>query len=372
MLNTSIGHHTLSVFKELTHYEIKLLWKDIIAYSEAEGRIKIFPCDKVKNVFLITYTDYKGIGWKIRFCNKYPYYRGYYIEAVINPKHLLGISNNISVASENDIDEMIYLFNREAQGISPIIGELSSFSLKRIDYCINFDLQELGINCSDEQMIKLIKRANIPNHFKERTKYCIESHRQKSDDISFYLTNPSVVVNIYCKTKQLERKQPKTKQLVGKQPNSPDMDKASDVIRFEVQFKSKKIYPITRLLRESVGFDGIIHTMLSDDVAEKNICKYFAKVIMGGDYYTLSEAKRVIKSYKFRADKEARLINDLRFVNSCRGIYKAKCKLQKKRLISFNKSLTELTGIGINPVTIPQKFGVKYIHGLLRRFNEMM
>jgi len=55
-----------------------------------------------------------------------------------------------------------------------------------VDFCVNFDLKKLGIPCTPDRMMWLIKRGDYPSHFKEWEYYCKKSHRKRTGKYSFY------------------------------------------------------------------------------------------------------------------------------------------------------------------------------------------
>jgi hypothetical protein len=114
----------------------------------------------------------------------------------------------ITAATYADMHKAIEIFNLEKEKFSHRLGYFSNYKLSRIDYCINFCLSELGIPCTPEQMMILIKRGHIPTHFEERVEYSKVSHRWKSDKDSFRLESKSLVVNCYNKNSQLLKMYP--------------------------------------------------------------------------------------------------------------------------------------------------------------------
>ena len=79
----------------------------------------------------------------------------------------------------------------------------------------------------------------------------------------------------------------------------------------------------------------------------------------------IQSAISLIKSENFNAQKENRLIKALYSVDRWHGVAKAKEQYKDYDLAAFKQTLKELSNLGINPVTIPQKWGVKRIWNLL-------
>ncbi|WRS27315.1 hypothetical protein U6B65_13435 [Oscillospiraceae bacterium MB08-C2-2] len=283
------------------------------------------------------------------------------IKVTINPKLLAGITDYITAANESYLNVVEKNFNLEAGKISPILKDFTSYFLNRIDFCVNFELRELDINCAVDLIMKLIQKADIPNHFEEWTEYHKTSKRQKPCENSFYLKNACVNINCYGKYSQLQKKY----------PDNPSLKDAVAVIRFEVQIKYLKIYSVSQAMKspDMSGFN-LIHALLSDEFSQEMVTQYYYKTIRRGDYYTLKTAREKVKRFNFNVNKNDRLIEALELVNACRGIPKAQETLQGKELEDFRRSLKDLETIGINPVTIPQNWKIQHIPNLLDTYIE--
>lgn len=391
MKNSSIGYHTTSMFMKLTTKEIAELYKDFENFAKETKELGIRPIrtngasPNADEFIKKLYSDFpkydrmdyksknKGIRWDMRRRKNSPAFikaklvgedKPCSIKAKINPKVLTGETDSLSAATENCIKNVENIFNTEAERISPLLGKLEKYKYTRIDFCFNADTQELNIGCTPEQMMNLLKRANIPIGFTEWTVYDKTSHRMKSEEYSFYLMNNSVVINCYWKYKQLEHKH----------PNIPLLKDARYLIRFEVQCKYPKVYVMSRNIKNKSGCSNsdMINEMVSDDICHSVIQKYFHKIVRGGDYYTLNGAKRIVESHHFRWDKESRLIRTLELVSDYRSIFKAKATLAGDKLDEFKRSLTDLDAISVNPVTIPRDWGIAYIPNLLDAYYNKL
>lgn len=97
---------------------------------------------------------------------------------------------------------------------------------------------------------------------------------------------------------------------------------------------------------------------------------YYKKIIGRGNWYTLQEATRKIRSHHFNRQKEERLLKALKLVNDCRSVAKAKAAHQGSDLDAFKRTLGDLASLGINPVTIPREWGIKHIPNLLYAYFD--
>ena len=386
MLKSSLGFHTFTITKSITLKEAQTLYTDFYKYKSVNIIPEKVPAapegaddftksiyDRPPRYYTIVYPNKgKGIKWRLRFSHSSPKYFNYdqdddrpcSVQAIINPKLLIGIKDYITAANITCMEEAATIFNCEAKRISPILGWCRDYKFTRVDYCVNFDIKELDIKCSPEMMMALINRSDIPPHYELRTDYSKTAHRNVAPKYSFYLDSKSVTINIYWKWYQLQKNF----------PNCPDKDNSLSVIRFEVQYKYPKIYNLSHVkVNEFCNFmESYKRYLLSDETAEDVISSYFNKVIHRGDYYTLKSAQNIIERQGFNCNKERRLIATLTLINRCRSIAKTKDRLFKKDMAIFRRSLLDIDQLGINPVTIPKEWGIKYIPNLFRTYQELV
>ena len=327
--------------------------------------------NKYGNLVIKFYKGDKGIEWLIRFnvWHEKLMTSVNYVEVKINPKILVGIYDYITAANIDDMDDAIINFNRVSNDISSELRTFDNFIFKRIDYCLNFSLNELIPGYSLDLIMKLIRRGDIPPHYEEWMKYDEIAHREKSRSSSFYLICDSVNINCYSKyMKFVEQNEENIKH--GRPPiPQQTMDKARDIIRFEVQCKYPKVYAQYR----RIGIRSILnkyYDLLGYQTCLKHIDHYFNVTIGAGDWFSLSEAQRIIRGYRFHKQKTERLVNLLQEVSQCRSLAKAKAQHQGTDLAAFKRTVKDLADIGINPVTIPREWGIKHIPNLLHTFYD--
>ena len=375
---TSLGFHTLELGRTLTKREAR---EHYHLFKNHPELFIIPPKDENRNTssknrwlntspkyYNIEYRHTRGIRWVLKFDNKSSHTNGRNrfeedrpcsIRAIINPKIITGIIDYVTAADESYLDKMITRFNEEARNISPSLRTFESYYLNRVDYCINFDLEELGIGCTPEKMMKLLKRANIPSTLDEWGEYKGNCHKRLSGK-NLYLKNNSITVNCYGKGDELEEKY----------PNCPNIEAAKNVVRYEIQCGYPKIYAIAKSIRSDGNPHNAIRELLSNSVAEDVIRSYYKRTIGMNDYYTLEHARRIVANSNFQLKKCYRLIEALELVSSCRGISKAMDTLKEKELEDFKRSLRELADIRINPVTIPRDWKIEHIPNLLTRYYD--
>ena len=359
-----LGFHTFSVLRTELSYLASNLIKDAKMFRDKTNEIDIITDKKHPDVYWIVYNDRRGIYWRIWSSHTWGTFDISCIEATINPKVFAGIKDFVSAATLDDLKTIEERFNYESNRLSEIIGDFSKFNLNRGDYCVNFDLERLNHPCSVKQQMILFNRGDIPIHYERYKEYDKKvSHRFISPKESFYLKSKSVNLNTYGRYAHL----------FNNDPNNPCLEASKNIIRFEVQCKSRKLYPMKRLLKEKTDSSiELINEMFSDEYCRDIVDGYYKRVIMRGDYYTLKRARRLIQDHGFRLSKETRLLFALELVNECRSIAVAKSTLEGKALDEFRQSLRELTSEGINPVTIPREWSIPHIPNLLNSYYEMI
>lgn len=386
MKNTSLGFHTFSFFQRAKENDFFPLTSDFIICANNNSDMKRFPIKNKKGHQIgweYAYKSNKGIRWLLL---SFEVNNGITIQGVmviINPKAL--IEGNYIVASQaDDLKKVEELYNNEAARISPLLLKFGLCSLNRADPCLNVDLEELGLPCTPEQMMVLIKQGNIPKPYKEREKYNEKHHRKIADENSFYLENKSCVINYYWKY---------PKQQDENHPNFLFREDSRNVIRLEVQCKYLKLYPLSKKIRHKsklhvsetdLSADQLyemivndernlsipIDVVLSDEISDDIIRKHFNRIIRKGDYFTLDGARSIVESYDLRRDREDRIVYALELINECRGIAKAKSKLHGPDLVDFNRSLKDLDTMLVNPVTIPRRWNIRHIPNLLQSYTD--
>lgn len=379
-MRSSLGFHTLSLSMPLTFDGMHELISDFKKYSKETGEIKMFLCDKKGNrieykntsryaplKLIIQYCkDNHGIEWSVDSYTNYAGFPAYKVSVKINPKILGGVHDYITAATYDDMGAAIENFNLESEKISYVLRTFDCYRLDRIDYCINFSVDELAPGCSTEQIMTLIRRGDIPRYYNEWQGYSSTSHRKKSSSDSFYLVNKSLGINCYRKLAEMEKRSAQREQNGLSIISQSVLDTAKNIIRFEVQEKYRKTYVQSRKAENSGNFGQNKYENLLDELSCNNaVSYYFHKLIGKGDWYTLNEAIRIIQSQKFNKQKETRLISALHIVNHYRSVAKAKEAFEGDGLEHFRKNIKDLSCMGINPVTIPKGWGMKRIPNIL-------
>lgn len=116
----------------------------------------------------------------------------------------------------------------------------------------------------------------------------------------------------------------------------------------------------------------ILEELLSDEMCMDTIDDYYNSIIKKGDYYSLKKANQLIEEKCSSWDKITRLKNTLKLISEYGGIAKAKDNIDKESIEDFRKSLRELTSLNINPVVIPEEWGIEFIPNLLYAYYDLL
>lgn len=351
--------------------ESQQLISDFKRYSKETGALQMYPERGYLKIEFLSRAE--GISWMIR-PNVWLESAKLFVDMVdvtLNPKILGGIHDYITAATYDDLDAAIANFNRISASISPLLSCFEHYTLTRIDYCVNFALNELTPGCTHEQVINLIRRADVPHHYEEWKNRDPTSIQRDTSLGSFYLMNSSVHINCYSKYMKYEDQSRRNVER-GRPPILEEtMEAARDIIRFEVQCKSRKVYVLSREVIKSKGDPpNKYEHLLTHDVCIDMISSYYKKIIGRGDWYTLQEAIRKIQLQHFNSQKKERLIKALKRVSDYHSVAKAKAAYHGSDLDAFKRTLNDLSSLRINPVTIPREWGIKHIPNLLSAYSD--
>jgi len=200
------------MFTMLAPEESKAILADFRDYCKTNIDLDIF-IDKyrtlpdgntIPSVWKTKYPPYKDLGvkWTFRLNTPAPCHRNCIIEARINPQVLLH-GDYITISGESDLLATAKAYNTFAKRISRKLPSFAEYALGHIHYCGNFDLWEMGYNCSVKQMLKLQKQALILSRYEEPLEYNPTSKRKERYSNGLRAESGSVIINNYGKQKQL-------------------------------------------------------------------------------------------------------------------------------------------------------------------------
>lgn len=279
----------------------------------------------------------------------------------VKPKRLVGIDDYVTPANADCLVELVDRVNGIFRSVSPVLGTVDDYRLRRTDPCLNIVLHDLlkiheakQINRRDIvplDVMRLVRMGDIPYSY---TQY---SSPRCTCSKSMWLYNKSVNINFYCKGEELK----------SKYPDVAGIDLASDVVRLEVQLKYRKM---SVMFRDSRLWEDLKDLVFSEDWNVNIVSRYWWRVVGHGDWYSLREAERRISRHGFRIDKEKRMVECLKLVAECGGLAETKKRLSDKEWATLSYPITELRKIGINPVCIPKSWRMTWIPNVLEAWLE--
>lgn len=207
-------------------------------------------------------------------------------------------------------------------------------AVSRIDYCYNIRIED---DRTREVLFRLLQKCPTK---------ALYTTRGINYATSIYSRSKSRVVNVYDKTAERTAKYLAT----GSCSDLPQTYE-QDMVRMELQIKADHLkYMARRGVRRSVG--NWIHMGMEYHYLNK-LYGMFPK----GDFYTLTQAERIIDSAAYRAKMKDRLKCFLHIIAD-KDMDSAKAQVSYN---TYRRYLDMLSAIGVNPITIPEDYGVSYI-----------
>lgn len=268
------------------------------------------------------------------------------IEIQLNPTKLLD-KDIIELTHEEDLQELEQKFNDVVAGIHLDLNTFMYWTLRRIDYSINIKTEHV------EEYIQLFQRGDIPYRFKMM--YDKKSKRRKHKKGSMYLKSNSATINFYNKFDERLNH------------TGEEVENARNILRLEVQCSKGK----TDALKRKYEFDmKYLYYFLSKEISDYVIHYYYDKTVGAGNYYKLDKAIKIVEESSLRASTKQKLIELLKDINAKRSLYEVKSAFKdRKDRESFNRHIKQLRELGINPVTIPQRWNIDCLENLVYKIQ---
>lgn len=325
-------------------------------YPDKENNI-----DKENNkMFLIHRTNYlQDIGFNeiiLRKQTTKPKYLQPYMsmEIFLNPKKLID-SNIIKITKDKDIEAILEIFNSIIDGIDDTLPRFDKWTLKRIDYATYV------ITPYVKEYIKLFQRANRPSKYFTEL-YDIKNKRRTQKKGSFYLYSKGTAINFY--DKEQERIDNKEEYKLS----DDAIANAKNTLRFEIQCNKAK----TDYMKSKYGFETKeLYNYMDLDTSRGSILYYYKKCIRTGDYYRLNDAKNKIDDAGINTRTKNILKDTLDLINKCRNISKARESFEGNKE-TFDRHLKKLDELKINPITIPENWGIKLLKNPIHEIESNM
>lgn len=262
-----------------------------------------------------------------------------FITIVLNPNKLV-TGNRFNIIGIEEYEKLNEKFDEFIKDIHINLPSLAHWSMKRVDYTIDIETPYV------KEYIKLFQRGDKPSNFNEL--YCPISKTSKQIDGSLYLFNKSVTINFYDKENEVLSKK-------------IDANPCKNILRLEVQCKKSKTNYIS--IKNEFG-NRFAKNFFDEQLSLNHIRYYYDKIIGSGDYYTLGEAIRIVEESKYTRKTKDKLIEVLKAVSKHRSIWKAR-ENSTYNPNCFNRYLKQIRGLGVNPVTIPERWGIDKLENLI-------
>lgn len=226
---------------------------------------------------------------------------------------------------------------------------LDEYQIFRIDFCINIrdSLKDIYIN--------LISKADIPKRFKVKQHYDLKSKRTKPYPCCYQVENNSVSINFYDKSYQLSKLD---------EDDQNDMC-ADEIIRFEVQCKYLKVYNMCK----KKDIKRKLYNLSKEELSQEQVLSYYKKTIGIEDYYSFKSARDLINESNYSNEIKESMINILKLIAQKRNVWKAR-ESEEIDSEDFNKAIKKIKKLGINPVTIPNHFGIPFLPNLIEKIEQ--
>lgn len=286
---------------------------------------------------------------------------GYILKLIVNPAKLL---YGYDAFETMDVDLLPELATAFASALSEALGyedfpDLLDWLVHRIDFAVDVYTEH------PREYLLLFDKGDKPKSYKER---------YSGRDGSCYWECKSTTANVYYKADQMARE--------GKSPEL--IERAKNLIRFEVQCKSPKV----TYLRKKFGLEGRrLSELFTRDCAEAVLTTYCRRVFKTGDYYSRTEAGKRMKALGLSTRQQRACDNILRAIAQTRSISAARQKITTEGIMvkntipviqlnysveQFGRNCKKLSDSGINPVTIPRDWNIDYLPGIYSLLHDRL
>jgi hypothetical protein len=271
-----------------------------------------------------------------------------------------------------DLGGIISEYNRLTAGLSKSMPAFSEYTMSEIDYCIIFDLNELGHEYITYELWDVVQRGIYsPIYTKKKSEPCPISgleYNKKVSNSSYW----SVSVKQYrdhCENKIV--------------PVNNAGKHSTNIILFVVSLEIKE--SINSIMRELIKHNSkaevqkngnllLMKHLLSEKRIKAVIREYYENTIMRGNYFTLALAVEAVQNSDFSQEKKTDMVTALKLINDNGEVHKARQYIAKNQMIfpGFNESLKNLVSAGINPITISDEHKIDHIPGLLETCESLV
>ncbi len=348
--------HTFECGRKLTQIQYRTIMKNI----QEDNKQYHYRCFWKNNIYFCHKYQKRGLQIQI---SKNPYQSYYQLNLTVNPQTIL------------HPDNLIWIYNTHTTPLSELFVQVNAmlsflgnhyrlehFILKRIDCCVDIDLQN---NQTVEEYIRLLKKGNKPYGYYDNQ--MILKHQgkniSKKNGIDF-INHQGIQFSAYNKYKQLLSI--KLSEEIAKQ--------AETILRVEVKLFHKKLKEILQC--NSLFFNEYVsETMLYYFISNsKNILfHYLSKLSYKGTYYKKEQAITIIQHSNLKQKQKENCILLLETTTLHKNVRKAVESLKESYHFSntkVNTILKQLEQLNINPVTIAKNRKIQKLDDIFQILVE--
>lgn len=326
--------HTFEVTKRIKRDKFRALATKWFSAAEVDSLIN----GSIKHLINENAREY-GIN-KVAF---YPIKNSkiFVISLVINPQSLIRRTATIGLFDCLQRSKQS-LYDIFAAQMHPVIfPSLSEWDLKRIDYTFDRVILDDDEHSQSQKValyVELLQRARRPARFADTG----------DSPGSLHTKSASATINFYDKRYQVECE-------LNHLPSYSRLHtEAANILRLEIECYGSKL---TAIKDKHHLPDTNVGTMLQRPLSRETLLYYYYHVVGYGDYYSLSEASRLIQA-NLDPEKAKGVIGFLEMVANCYNLNEVMAQMPKS---TYYDRINSCRQLGINPVTIPAATGINHL-----------
>lgn len=268
------------------------------------------------------------------------------IEIRLRPQLLINKNGYYRLTKISEFNRVSEVFNYVLKDVLSLdVPDFFNWKAKRVEAAIDLEIEKLLI----PKYLCLFKKGYIPEYFKENK----QTQEFWNSITNVYLMSDNKTVNWYNRYETLKIKESKSKK------GFADYSETKGILRFETQVRDGNV---------------LLSEMLSQQLLRKEVMKFYKLIVGRGDYHTLNKARKLLIQKVSNSNTRQEMIHMLSLIDHCEGINNAKelyikGKNAKNAADKFGKTLRKLRDLNINPVVIPEEWGIESLENLYEKIE---
>ncbi|MEX1029126.1 MAG: hypothetical protein WDZ91_03655 [Paenibacillaceae bacterium] len=252
------------------------------------------------------------------------------------------------VSEFNDVKVGFNYVIQDVMGLS--VPDFYKWKAQRVEATVDISVQEELIPF----YLQLFKCGNVPDYF-----FAKKQTNERWDSITnVYLMGSKITVNWYDRYETIKIKEMKSVKKSGKE--FQDYTETKGMLRFETQLRKNN-----RPMKE----------MLDQGRLKAEVLRHYKQIVGEGDYYTMEKALAILREAVENPGKRLELMRLLTLIDECGSVFEAKKRYMKGKdakaaLDKFSKRINQLRKLGINPVVLPEEWGLTYLKNLYNKIEK--